>query len=189
MRNVVLGILAAAALAPGAALADGRQDVVNQLARCAVLNDDRQWLDCYYGAAQPLRAQLGLTPAPQANMAVLRAPQIANIPTRAPYTAPVAAVRRGPPPMPRTGSIFDVFGGDRVVRSAPVRSLDNGRDGFILTLVDGQVWEQTPSEYNKPLNWRGPVEDMRVSVSQGAMHTFNLTVDGDKTLYKVRRTR
>lgn len=193
MRKVAFGILAAAAvMGAGAAHADARQDVVNQLARCAVLNDDRQWLDCYYGAAQPLRSELGLSPAPQANMPVLRSPPISSIPTRvapAAHAAPVAVAHSGPPPMPKRGGLFDVFGGDNVVRSAPVRSVTRGGDHFTLTLADGQVWEQTPADNGKPLSWNGSTEDMRVTIAQGAMHTFNLTVDGDKTSYKVKRVR
>src|ERR1700759_681114 len=93
----------AASLAPLPALADARVDVVNGLARCAVLTDDRQWLDCYYGAAQPMRAQLGLTPAPQAQLQlqqqVQRPPAIGTA-VAAPLPATIAhsAVRTGPPP-------------------------------------------------------------------------------------------
>jgi len=193
MRGIALaGMLAAAVLAPGLARADARQDVVNQLARCAVLNDDRQWLDCYYGAAQPLRGELGLSPAPQANMPVLRAPQLSSIPTRvapAAYAAPVASPPSGPPPMPKRAGLLDMFGGDTVVHSAPVRSVQNSRDGFVITLADGQVWQQTPADGGKALSWNGPTDRMRVTVAQGAMHTFNLTVDGDQTRYKVKRVR
>jgi hypothetical protein len=32
--------------------------------RCDSITDEHTWLDCYYGAAQPVRADLGLTPAP-----------------------------------------------------------------------------------------------------------------------------
>jgi hypothetical protein len=35
---------------------------------CAALGDSRQWLDCYYGAAQPVRAELGMAPAPAAQI-------------------------------------------------------------------------------------------------------------------------
>jgi hypothetical protein len=31
--------------------------------RCAAIADSRAWLDCYYGAAQPVRAALGMSPA------------------------------------------------------------------------------------------------------------------------------
>lgn len=43
-----------------------REDVMLRLTRCASIGDTRQYLDCYYAAAQPLRAELGLAPAPQA---------------------------------------------------------------------------------------------------------------------------
>ena len=60
MRKLVIAMATGAALTPGVALADAREDVIVGVTRCAALSDDRQWLDCYYGAAQPLRAQLGL---------------------------------------------------------------------------------------------------------------------------------
>lgn len=40
-----------------------RDDVMRTLYACNTLPDDRQWLDCYYGAAQPVRDALGLKPA------------------------------------------------------------------------------------------------------------------------------
>ncbi|MBV9548191.1 MAG: hypothetical protein JO256_00785, partial [Alphaproteobacteria bacterium] len=43
-----------------------REEVLLRLTRCASIGDTRQYLDCYYAAAQPLRAALGLAPAPQA---------------------------------------------------------------------------------------------------------------------------
>ena len=64
MRKMILaGVVLGGTLAPGVALADTREDVVAGLTRCAALTDDRQWLDCYYGAAQPARASLGFRPA------------------------------------------------------------------------------------------------------------------------------
>ena len=41
-----------------------RDEVMSGAFRCAAIADTRTWLDCYYGAAQPARAALGLTPAP-----------------------------------------------------------------------------------------------------------------------------
>ena len=43
-----------------------REEVLLRLTRCASIGDTRQYLDCYYAAAQPIRAALGLAPAPQA---------------------------------------------------------------------------------------------------------------------------
>jgi len=42
--------------------------------RCAVIGDARAWLDCYYGAAQPVRAGLGLAPALAAQVKLALAP-------------------------------------------------------------------------------------------------------------------
>ena len=73
MRWMIFAVAATSgALVPGLALADAREDVVSGLTRCANLTDDRQWLDCYYGAAQPMRAWLGLSPAPQSQLKLLQ---------------------------------------------------------------------------------------------------------------------
>jgi hypothetical protein len=58
------GAAPAGTLSPQAAAT--REDVMLRLTRCASIGDTRQYLDCYYAAAQPLRAELGLAPAPQA---------------------------------------------------------------------------------------------------------------------------
>lgn len=191
MRVVAWGFVTVL-LAQGAALADPRQDVVNQLARCAVLTDDRQWLDCYYGAAQPMRAQLGLSPAPEAGMSVLHQP-LSSIPTRvvpAPTPAVAAApVHQGPPPMPESGGIWNLLGGKELADNAPVRDYQIGSNGFIITLADGQVWEQTSADASQhPVSWRDPPSSMHVTISQGAMHTFNLVLNDEKIQHKVRRT-
>ena len=55
-------------LPAGSACADIRDDIIAGAARCAQIRDNAQWLDCYYGAAQPMRSQLGLPPAPQAQI-------------------------------------------------------------------------------------------------------------------------
>jgi len=47
------------------ALADTRDEVWAAMQRCQVIQDDRAWLDCTYGAKQPMRAKLGLPPAPE----------------------------------------------------------------------------------------------------------------------------
>ena len=177
----------AGALAPGLALADTREDVIAGLTRCAVLADDRQWLDCYYGAAQPMRAWLGLTPAPQAQLKLLQSQPQATV---LPATVSRAAVRSGPPQPPKRSGMFDLVGGDDVVNNAPISSYDVAANGFTITLPDGQVWQQTEDDAGKhPVRWRQPASSMRVTISQGAMHSFNLVVNDENLHHKVRRIR
>jgi hypothetical protein len=63
-------IIAMLLLTTVSAMAQQRpRDVVTANAyRCSAIGAPRQWLDCYYGAAQPARAQLGLVPAPQSQI-------------------------------------------------------------------------------------------------------------------------
>lgn len=61
---LLLGLCAPAA-------ARSRDDVMINVYRCAGHASTRVWLDCYYGAAQPQRAALGLPPAPPAQVALV----------------------------------------------------------------------------------------------------------------------
>jgi hypothetical protein len=56
-------VLGAALLAVVPAQARPRDEALSGAFRCAVIADSRQWLDCYYGAAQPVRAALGMPSA------------------------------------------------------------------------------------------------------------------------------
>lgn len=188
MRKVILAIVAVGgALTPGLAWADAREDVIAGITRCAHLADDRQWLDCYYGAAQPMRAWLGLSPVPQSQLKLLSEQPKPGV---LPATANGAAMRSGPPPMPKRSGFFDILGGEEVVNNAPLRSYDITRSGFVITLLDGQVWQQTGDDAQKrPVRWKQPASSMRVTITQGAMHTFNLVVNDEHFHHKVRRVR
>src|ERR1700761_6319687 len=63
------------------ATARPRDDALAGAFRCAVIGDARQWLDCYYGAAQPVRAGLGLAPATAAQVKLALAPPAGGAPT------------------------------------------------------------------------------------------------------------
>jgi hypothetical protein len=64
----------------GAAVARPRDDVMMNVYRCAGHPSTRVWLDCYYGAAQPQRAALGLPPAPPAQAQLVQAPPAPGAP-------------------------------------------------------------------------------------------------------------
>jgi hypothetical protein len=193
-KAVLAALIACMGLAPSPVLADAREDVITGVTRCAALADDRQWLDCYYGAAQPMRSQLGLPPAPASQLKLL---QMQSTPAAAP-AAPVvlpatvtrAAARTGPPPMPKRSGIFDVFGGSDVVNNTPIQSYQVTAKGFTVTLPDGQVWKQTEEDASKsPVSWSDPASSMRVTITQGALHSFNLVMGDESQHHKVTRVR
>ena len=51
-----------------------RDDALASAFRCAAIGDSRQWLECYYGSAQPVRAALGLPPALAAQLKLAASP-------------------------------------------------------------------------------------------------------------------
>jgi hypothetical protein len=163
-----------------------RDDVMSEAARCIRAGGDRQWLDCYYGASQPMRARLGLSALPHA----------AGQPAIAASAAPVAAARAapsGPPPMPRNPGLFSGMFHDPspIVRSAPVKSVTFDRKGaFTLVLADNQVWKQSEEDaIYHPAKWRDAGAGMLVSIAPSNMNTFNLSVEGSERYYKVHRVR
>ena len=135
-----------------------------------------------------MRAWLGLSPAPQATAQAAAEPAQAHGASR--HRGARSAVRSGPPPKPKTSGIFDVFGGSDVVNNAPVASYDVKADGFTVTLLDGQVWRQSDDDAVKhPVRWTQAPSSMRVTISQGAMHSFNLVVGDENLHHKVTRVR
>src|SRR5215467_12191266 len=77
---LTIGLLAAV----GPVHADTRDDVVSGIERCGVIHDNRVWLDCVYGAVQPMRAQLGLQPVPEFQQRLVPPPQMASAPALPP---------------------------------------------------------------------------------------------------------
>jgi len=73
-------ILGAAVVAAVPAQSRPRDEVLSGAFRCAVIADSRQWLDCYYGAAQPVRAALGISPALASQVKLAASPPAGGAP-------------------------------------------------------------------------------------------------------------
>lgn len=173
-----------------------RDEVMARAAGCMRVAAERAWLDCYYDFATPMRARLGLAvpvqaahPAPPAPVMAAPMPPAPQLASAAPPPRPAPS---GPPPMPRSTGLFNgMFNDTRpVVHDAPVKSYSIAKSGaFTLTLADGQVWEQIDEDQiYHPARWRQRAEEMRVTISPNAMHTFKLVVAGETKFYKVHRT-
>jgi hypothetical protein len=174
-------ILALLPLVPTAALADTRDDVLAGASRCAAITDDRAWLDCYYGSAQPMRAQLGLPPAP--------ASQISRVPPpygmARPFSAPAVATVAPAPATDHRGLSGGIFGkaGDEI----KMASYSFDKHGmFTVTLANGETWQQMADDSNFA-HWRGPASAYNVSVAPGKYGHAALMVENDGQTYEVRR--
>ena len=66
--------LALCALRIGPATARPQDEVLSGAFKCAAIADLRTWLDCYYGAAQPQRAALGMPPVSAAQARLVASP-------------------------------------------------------------------------------------------------------------------
>ena len=185
-RSLFLAVFVTGLSAVPAAAASGpRDDVLANVERCAGFTDDRTWLNCYYGAAQPMRAQLGLSPAPDSQLSLVKS---APAPT--------------PPPM-KSGSnssggwfsgITDMFGSsspdsDFANNSAMhLAAYSFGKDGlFTATLSDGEVWRQSPYDDIRA-HWSGQPSSYVVMVSQDMLGSHTMRVKGDQD-YRVMRVK
>jgi len=138
------------ALSIQAAIAEPtRDEVMSGAARCAGIADNRTWLDCFYGSAQPMRAMLGLPPAPPAQIRLVPPPGAA-------YVVPGAA-RAAPPAEKSRGFLGDILGSNKPVASnVPMASYRFGRDRtFIVVLANGETYQQEESDlvfakWNRP---------------------------------------
>ncbi len=168
------------ALASGAALAEPtRDEVMAGAERCDGIADNRVWLDCFYGSAQPMRALLNLPPANPA--------QVRLVPPRgAEPQRRVASARR----QESSGG----FWADLVSTTKPEASnvamtkYEFNRNGAVtVSLVDGQVWRQLESDLIRA-RWNRPANTYRVDISSGLGDTFDLRVRGEKgSVYRMRR--
>ena len=181
---LTVGMVLASAASP--ALAGPRDDVISAATRCAGITDDRSWLDCYYGAAQPMRAQLGLAPAPASQTAkVPPAPGAARVYSVAPPGPTATSVPQASAPPAKRGFLDGLFGssGEKATM-ASYHFDDHGK--FTVTLNNGQVWQQLAYDGNIA-HWREAASKYRVSIAEGSDHA-ELTVVNDGEVYGVRRT-
>jgi hypothetical protein len=172
---VLLGLV----VLPSVALADTREEVMSGAARCAGLTDDRVWLDCFYGSAQPMRAHLGLAPAAPAQVKLVPPPGAA-------YQGAVAA-RPAPPEKP-SSFVRDILGSSKpTVLDMPMASYRFGRDGkFVVVLKNGQTYRQAESDLVLA-KWDRPPETYLVTII-GSVDSFVLKVkDQPGMVFHVRR--
>lgn len=138
-----------------------RDQIMGEAFRCNSLSAERQWLECYYAAADSARTRLGL-----------------------PGSTGVAAkpAARISPPSASRGSLR---------ASAPesgsrMRSYSFDRYGiFTVTLENGEVWRQISSD-SSFAHWKEPAQRYAVRITRGVLGSYNLQVRNSPGLFKVR---
>lgn len=137
-----------------------RNDILATTVRCNNFSGEREWLSCFYAAAEPARAALGLSTDASAKAA---------LPVQ-PLQAPPARPAKAP----------DSF-------TARMTSYDfNQRGIFSVTLDNGDVWQQLSGD-GTYAHWKLPANRYVVRISKGFMGSTNLEVKGSPGLFKVRK--
>jgi hypothetical protein len=161
--------------------ADTRDDVLAAVARCGVIHDDRVWLDCVYGAQQPMRAQLGLTPAPEFQQRLVPGANVAP-PPRSVAAAPVR-------PRKKPGFFESMFSSTSLSEAPRMASYRYEKNGaFVVTLENGQEWRQTDVA-GGGAGWNRQPSDYHVIVTAGAFGSYSLRTSDSPRIYKVERVR
>jgi hypothetical protein len=156
-----------------------RDEVVSAAFRCNALTEERQWLDCYYMAAQSIRARLGLLPLPTTSSPQLADSYSANLPTRREDGGSEQQFGR-PLVSPTTSRNFN-----GVV--SPVTTYSFDRNGFFtLKLANGQRWRQLTGDTSFA-HWSKPAHTYSVNITHGALGSYNLRVQDGPGVFKVER--
>lgn len=166
-----------------------RDDVIAGVERCGVIHDDRVWLDCVYGAQQPMRAQLGLPPAPEFQQRLVPSVQLnammpaqPGIATRVP-----GAATRPAPPRKKAGFFATLIGEAPPVTVSRMASYRYDKNGaFIVTLDNGQEWRQT-DVVGGTVSWMKAPASYKVTISPGAFGSYSLSTDDSPRAFKVER--
>jgi hypothetical protein len=187
VRHFPIGLVFLSIIFAGPALAGPREDSLAGVSRCAALPDDRTFLDCVYGAMQPMRAALGLPPALAAQQRLVPAD-----PSRARGTLPAhAQAAMAPATVPAApgkdsaGLFSNVFSGGGLHMAS--YSFDR-RGLFTVTLSDGSVWQQDASDTNFA-HFAGKASGYPVTLYPGDFGKARLNVRGEGGPYLVVRVR
>ena len=187
MRYWLITLLLLPVVCASPVLAGPREDSLAGVSRCAALPDDRTFLDCVYGAMQPMRAALGLPPALPAQQRLVPPvdPSLArnSQPPSAQAAMPPASVQ--PAPGKENGVFSNVFSGG-ALRMASY-SFDR-RGLFTVSLSDGSVWRQDASDTSFA-HFGGKASEYPVTLYPGDFGKARMDVRGEGGPYLVVRVR
>ena len=183
-RSFVFAMLGSAILVPPA-LGDTRDDVYAGSQRCRILQDDRAWLECIYGAQQPMRAKLGLPPATEVQQRLVPSADSLPAMVAAPQAMPTSSQPQPSVQPHRRASLMQILTGSAppVAVSALASVQYDSQGAFVVTLQNGQVWRQVNA-----LGQRARLKvGARITITPGAMGSYNLKAVDTSHAYKVEQ--
>jgi hypothetical protein len=167
--------------------AKAREDILYSVMACRSMKSDHDWLNCFYGAAQPMRARLGLLPNPNA-LSSSRAEEgskVSSIGLGVGSSQEIERSAAGP------AGISSQAGPNAEKREIVSRmtSYTFDRYGiFSVSLENGQLWRQLPGDTSFA-HWKGAPGEHVVRISRGFLGSFNLQVDHNLGMFKVLRVK
>jgi hypothetical protein len=169
-----------------------RDEVLEALGRCAGIGDQQARLACYDAVAPRLRQALATPPA-----------SLDRPPTKAEQESwfgfDLGTLLGG------GGSTPDQFGKERTEQAQAARAAEEQREidsisagvtevaytpfgQFIVFLDNGQVWRQLKGDADRA-RFKSNARDNRVTISHGALGSYNLSIGDSNKSYKVTRVK
>lgn len=187
--RATLAIVAILAFAAGPSAAKEPEDTFKELAKCAVIPDAPARLSCYDALMPRVRAALATAPEQLSaeDQSTLFGLDFSGLFGRGgsattPEQFGADTIRR---PEPEGG------GGLRPIDSITAGVTDYSRTPlgkFIVFLDNGQVWRQQDSD-NEIADFRRNPADNKVTISKGAIGSYNLTLNGSSRIFRVKRVK
>jgi hypothetical protein len=190
-RKLALVAFVCPVLFSGSALAGARDDVLEAMGRCTTIPDEKARLACYDAAAPRLKSALATPP-----------PTIDHEPTKQEQQSwfgfNIGDLFGGGSSQPGAP---EQFGKERTPQAQVAREREeidsiaagvtevtyNAFGQFVVFLDNGQIWKQLQGDADRA---RFPTsKDTRVTISRGALGSYNLTINDSAKLYKVTRIR
>jgi hypothetical protein len=184
IRTALVAALAVALVAMAPAIAGPRDDIINEMIKCANIADAAARHACFDAAIPQLKeasqtAPVGETPA---------TPQVAEAPSSdsgwLSGLNPFAGTDRAPT---QQQLAYQALGAEILPLTIGVADYTTGPAGYTVTLENGQVWQNYPRLVQAPPFNAG--EKNIVTIERAMLGGYNLTLRGHGKLYKVVRVK
>ncbi len=156
-----------------------RVSVLSAAVNCGSLDDNRKWLNCYYGSADQMRVSLGLRPLSPAGMA-------SALPTQPGLAANGMAMSTDTAGMPDR-TLEPAKTPTRFPLQSQVRSYSFNQLGmFTIALTNGQTWHQISGDTNYADHLSA---NDAITITRGAFGSYNMRIGKHPEYFKVRRAQ